>query len=105
MTFTVTNLKTITMIAIMAFVIRIVAGVAVGWDKQPPVPNQNLYDALGKNIERRLANWHEVNCGERTPLRKARCQCQRIRRMLAPLWSNIPTGRARRRPATRRQHR
>jgi hypothetical protein len=50
MTFTVTDLKTITMIAIMAFVIRIVAGMAVGWEKLLPAPDQSSYDALAKSI-------------------------------------------------------
>ena len=38
------------MIAIMALVIRIVAGVAVGWNRLLPAADQPLYDAFAKNI-------------------------------------------------------
>jgi len=45
-----TSLKPIVLIAVVALVIRIAVGLAVGWDRLLPAADQPLYDAFAKNI-------------------------------------------------------
>jgi len=50
MTVPSTTMKLLLGIAVLALLIRVVAGLAVGWDRLKPAADQPLYDAFGKNI-------------------------------------------------------